>query len=128
MRGREIYRYSLAFQQKVVDEVESGRKSVEEARRLYEIGGSHTIARWIKKLGKNELLNRVVRIEMKDEKDRVKELEKEKRELERALAKTQVRLIAMECLVEVAEEHYKADFKKNFGEKLSGEEESKESE
>jgi transposase-like protein len=116
-----LYRYSTAFKQKVVSEIESGELSIAEAQRLYGINGGDTIQAWIRKLGKNHLLNRIVRIEMKDEKDRVKELEKKIRTLESALANEHVKNIVLESLIEVAEEHYKADFKKNFGGKVSPE-------
>jgi len=56
---------------------------------------------------------------MKDEKDRVKELEEKIKTLESALANEHVKNIVLESLIEVAEEHYKADFKKNFGGKVS---------
>lgn len=101
---RRIVRYSSAFQQKVVSEIESGELSLPEAQRLYDIRGGQTIQKWIKKRGKNHLLSKVVRIEMKDEKDRVKELEKEKRALESALAHAQLKIIALESTLEVAEE------------------------
>ena len=67
-----LYRYSSAFKQKVVSEIESGELTIAEAQRLYGINGATTIQSWIKNLGKNHLLNRIVRIEMKDEKDRIK--------------------------------------------------------
>lgn len=114
-----IYRYSTAFKQKVVTEIESGELTISEAQRLYGIIGGSTVQAWIKSLGKNHLLNRIVRVEMKDEKDRIKELEKKVRDLESALANSHVKNIALESLVEVAEEHYKVDFKKNFGGKAS---------
>ena len=120
-----LYRYSSAFKQKVVSEIESGELTIAEAQRLYGINGATTIQSWIRKLGKNHLLSRIVRIEMKDEKDRIKELEKQINELESALAKTQIKNIALESLVEVAEEHYRIDFKKNFGGKASKEAEKK---
>ena len=50
---------------------------------------------------------------------RIKELEARVRELESTLAQSQVKLFAYESLIEVAEEHYDADFKKNFGAKQS---------
>jgi hypothetical protein len=62
---------------------------------------------------------------MKDEKDRIKELEKKVRDLESALANAHVKNIALESLIEVAEEHYEVDFKKNFGGKASPGEEEK---
>ena len=112
---RVIHRYSLAFKQKVVAEIERGELSLGEAQRIYDIRGSDTIQSWMRKLGKNHLLNKVVRIEMKDEKERITELEKQVKALESALAQSHVKNIALESLIECAEEHYEADFKKNFG-------------
>ena len=111
------YRYSLAFRKKVVDEIEGGKITLVDAQKLYNIRGGQTIQKWIKSLGKNHLLNKVVRIEMRDEKDRVKELEKEKRALESALAKAQVKVVFLESLIDVANTHYRTDLKKTFGTK-----------
>lgn len=117
--GRTVLRYSFAFKQKVVSEIESGKLTASSARRLYDIKGADTIARWLNQFGKLHLLNQVVRIEMKDEKDRIKELEHEKRKLESALAQEHLKNICLESLIECVEEHYKIDVKKNFGEKVS---------
>ncbi|MFC1643619.1 IS630 transposase-related protein [Chlamydiota bacterium] len=115
MKGETI-RYSMAFKQKVVNELESGKfRSLNEAAKIYGIGGTRTIRFWVKKLGRNHLLNKVVRVEMKDEKDRIKELEKEKQRLESALAQSQLKIITLESLVEAADEEYNTDLKKNFG-------------
>ena len=114
---RVIYRYSLAFKQKVVSEIEEGRINAEDARRIYGIRGGSTIQHWMRRLGKNHLLSRVVRIEMRDEKDRIRELEQQKQELESALAQAHLKAIAWESLVECVEEHYEIDVKKNFGKK-----------
>lgn len=118
-----IYRYSEAFRQKVVSEIESGQLSIYQAQKVYSIYGSVTIQKWIKRLGKNHLLRKVVRVEMKDERDRIKTLEQEKKKLESALAQTQLKVLALETLIEVAEESYKIDIKKNSGEKRSRESE-----
>lgn len=114
-----IKRYSLSFQQKVVSEIESGQLSIGDARRLYDITGCETIQKWIRKLGKNHLLNKVVRIEMKGEKDRIKELEKRIRELESALANEHLRNILLETMVEIAKEDYGIDLKKKHGQRPS---------
>ena len=87
----------------------------------YDIPTNSTIFHWLKKYGKHHLLSKVVRVEDASERNRIKRLEEEKTQLEKALAQTQIKLLAMESLVEVAEEYYKADFKKNFGHKLSAE-------
>ena len=112
---RVFHRYSLAFKQKVVSEIERGELKIGDAQRIYDIRGNDTIQSWIRKLGKNHLLNKVVRIEMKDEKERIKELEKQVKGLESALAQSHVKNIALESLIECAEEHYQTDLKKNFG-------------
>ena len=106
-------RYSEAFKHKVVSEIESGQLSLSEAKRVYDIPGGGTIQNWIDKLGKSQLLNKVVRIEMKDEKDRIKELERQKQALESALAQAQLKILSLESLIKVAEDHYRIDIKKN---------------
>lgn len=113
--GRRItYRYSLAFQQKVVREIETGKiRSANEAQGIYDIKGNGTVAKWIRKLGKNELIGKVVRVEMKNEADKNKELKQKIKTLESALANERIKTIALESLMEVAEERYGIDFKKN---------------
>jgi len=116
-RQRTIRRYSLAFKQRVISEIESGKLTITKAKHVYDINGAETIRLWIKKMGKNHLFAKVVRIEMPNEKDRIKELQKEKKELESALAREVLKNLALESLVEVAGEHYGTDLKKTFGEK-----------
>lgn len=118
MSGQNFYRYSSAFKLKVVSEIESGEYTLGEARRIYDIHGAHTIQKWILKYGKPQLLNRVVRIQMKDEKDKIKELKDEIKVLNRALSKAHVDNLCWQSLVEVIDEKYGIDSKKNFGSKL----------
>lgn len=98
-RGKFI-RYSEAFKQEVVREVESGTRSLSEARAVYHLG-SCTIQKWIKRMGKFDLLPRAIRVEKPDEKDRIKELERQIKDLKNALAETQVRYILAESQLEV---------------------------
>lgn len=109
-----IKRYSISFKQKVIEEIESGKLTISGAQKLYDIGSGTTIPKWIKKLGKLHLLNKVVRIELKDEVSRVTQLEKQKKELESALAQAHLKLIAYESLIEVAREDLGIDLKKNL--------------
>lgn len=106
--SREQRRYSVAFQLKVVGEIESGKHGIEGARRLYDIGGAATIQGWIRKHGKNHLLNKVVRIEMADEQAKLKQSEREKAELERALGKSQLKVLYLEAVIAEYEERDKA--------------------
>ena len=118
-RRRRIVQYSMAFKQKVVREIERGDLSVEKAKRVYDIGGGQTINNWIRKFGKNHLLAKVVRVEMKDEKDRIKELEKEKQQLESALANSQLKIMMLENYVDIAKDKYGIDLKKKNGLEVS---------
>ena len=112
---RNYYRYSLAFKQKVISEIESGKLTIGEARKIYDIKSSETLYKWLRKFGKNHLINKVVRIEMKDEKDKIKELERQKQQLESALAQAHLKNLCLESLIECVEEHYQVDVKKIFG-------------
>jgi transposase-like protein len=106
--------YSLSFKQKVITEIESGKLTKEGARKLYGIGGGSVINSWIKKFGKLHLLNKIVRVELKDEVSRLKQLEKEKKELESALAQAHLKLIVLETVIDVAEDELGIDIKKNL--------------
>ncbi|MCX6158155.1 MAG: transposase [Ignavibacteriae bacterium] len=108
----ENLQYSHAFKQKVVGEIESGKITRNAAKELYGIKGSSTINYWIKKMGKNHLLNKVVRIELKDEPSKLKELKQHTRELEKALADAHLKLLAYETYIEVAEAELGRSLKK----------------
>ena len=111
---RTILRYSISFKQKVVKEIEEEGLMLSEAARRYGIRGGQTLQNWLTAFGKNHLLNKVVRIEMKGEKDRVKELESEIKKLKIALADAVLAKDALETLIEIVDEHYQTDVKKNL--------------
>jgi transposase-like protein len=112
-------RYSISFKQKVVKEIEEEGLTFSEAARRYDIKGGQTIQNWIRSFGKNDLLNKIVRVEMKGEKDRVKELENEVKKLKIALADATLAKGALETLIDVVNEHYQTDVKKNLGQQPS---------
>ena len=115
---QEQVRYSSSFKQQVVRELESGA-GIEELRKRYKIGGCATIQGWLRKFGKNHLLNKVVRIETMEERDRLKQLEAENKKLKMALADSLMAQRCLEVLIEEANKEYKTDIKKNFGEPVS---------
>lgn len=114
-------RYSISFRQKVVKEIEEDGLKVREVARRYGIKGGATIQRWIRQFGKNHLLSKIVRVEMKGEKDRVKELEAEIKKLKIALADATMEKHALETLIDIVNENYQTDVKKNLGQQLSKE-------
>ena len=107
-----VNRYSKAFKQKVVNEIEEGKLTISGAQKLYNITGGETIQKWIKKMGKNYLLNKVVRIELADELRELTKVQKEKKELESALAQAHLKIVSLEKMLEIAGREYGEDFKK----------------
>jgi len=105
-------RYSEAFKKQVVSEYEAG-VSVNALRKKYGIGGSETINLWIKKYGREGFRHELIRIQTKDEIERIKALEKKVDELERVLGKVTLEKLKLESIVEELEETYGVEIKKN---------------
>ena len=110
-------RYSISFRQMVIKEVEQGI-NVEALRRKYDIRGGSTIQKWIKLYGKHHLLNKVIKVETMDERDRLKQLEADNKKLKIALAEAFMAKDCLEGVIRMANEEYKTDLKKNFGDQL----------
>lgn len=110
---RKVVRYSISFKQMVVKEIEEG-ESLQFVRKKYAIGGGGIISNWINKLGKHHLLNKVVRIETMDEKDRLKQLEQDNIRLKLALADAYMAKDCLEGVIRMANEEYQTDLKKNW--------------
>lgn len=71
---KETIKYKKQFKQTVLNLLESGQiASMEEARRKFKIGGSMTIQRWMKQLGREDLLPKLkirrIRTEVESMKD-----------------------------------------------------------
>jgi transposase-like protein len=105
------YRYSNCFKAKVVQEVSNG-KSISEVCRCYGIIGASTVQHRLKKYGRTDLLNTVIRVKMRSEDDRMKELESEVRRLKIALDDAVPAKDVPECLIEEVDAHYGTDVKK----------------
>ena len=108
------FRYSISFRQMVVKEIEEGR-SIESVRKKYDIGGGGTIQKWIKNFGKNHLLNKIVKVETMDERNRMKQLQEENKKLKMALGDAYMAKECLEGVIRMANEEYRTDLKKNFG-------------
>ncbi len=125
MRQREIIRYSSSFKQQVIKELESGRfNSIGEAREHYGIVGGSTIHYWARRYGRNHLCAKVVRIEMPDEKDQIRELRKQIKQLQQMLGRKEAEKAISEAFLEIACEKLGEDmeeFKKKANSQLSEE-------
>lgn len=96
-----VIRYSEAFKHQVIKEVEQGHYTIDQIRKKYDIKGSCTIQEWIKRMGKLDSLPKMIRVETPDEKAKIKELERQVRQLKDSLAETQVRFLVAESRFEV---------------------------
>jgi transposase len=110
----DIIKYSSAFKSKVVSEIERGKHTITSARRMYDINGNGTVENWIRQLGKNHLVGKVVRVETRDERSKAKQLEEDKRKLESALANSHLRILALENIIELASKELDMDLKKKY--------------
>lgn len=83
-------RYSQAFKHQVIQEIEEGKSTIAEVRQKYGIKGGGTVQGWLTTMGKLQALPKIVRVESPDERVRIKELERQIRQLKEALADSQV--------------------------------------
>lgn len=99
---RQVWRYSEAFKRQVVEELETGMvSSIHQARQRYGIRGATTIQKWIRRLGRNHLLAKVVRVETPEEKQQIEQLRRQVRQLEHALAQTRMKELLAEAQLEL---------------------------
>lgn len=119
MNQRIIFRYSMSFQQQVVEELESGRfSSISEAKEHYGIAGASTVQNWLVKYGRNHLCAKVVRVEKPNEKDQIQQLKKQIKQLKEALGQTQAENVINQEFLKIACEQLGQDlenFKKKAG-------------
>jgi transposase-like protein len=70
---QEIRRFSAALKQKVIEEVQSGALTPKEAAKLYGVGSARPVNAWI--FAHEGRKTRIVRVMMKSEAERIRELE-----------------------------------------------------
>ena len=103
MKQNEAVRYSEAFKQQVISELEAGKFSgAFAAARAYGIRGRGTINAWLRKYGRGDLMARRVTITTMAEQDEAKALKQRVRELEKALADTHMKELLGEAYLEIA--------------------------
>jgi len=114
LRTIQKYRkFSDEFKQSIVKDFESGKFSVLQLEKLYNISNV-LIYGWIYKYSTfNDKSARI--IEMKESStNKIKDLEKKIKELERAVGQKQLYIDYMEKMMEIAKEDLGIDIKKNF--------------
>ena len=103
MKQNEAVRYSEAFKQQVISELEAGKFSgAFAAARAYGIRGQGTVSGWLRKYGRSDLMPRRVTITTMTEEDEAKALKQRVRELEKALADTHMKELLGEAYLGLA--------------------------
>jgi transposase len=104
--------YSVEFKLQIVKEFENGQFSVLQLEKLY--GVSNTLIYiWIYKYSKfNEKGFRIVE-KKESSSEKLKQLEKELKDIKAALGEKQMKIDYLETLIEIASEDLKYDIKKN---------------
>jgi len=96
--------YTYAFKIAIVERVEQGQISINQAAKEYDVSRSG-IQKWIKKYG--NLDKKLLQLGGKSPQQEIAELKKKLREAEK-------KAIIWECAVEIIEEDFKIDVKKKY--------------
>lgn len=110
--------YEVSFRRWLVREIEEGRMSVKEAIERFNFSpsnGASLIRTWQKKYASEIILSLPVMTEK--ERQKVEELQKKLKEMEKQLEHAQMKNIALETLIDVAEEKLKINIRKKPGAK-----------
>jgi len=110
---RRVRSFSNEIKIQKVREIETGQTKISEIVKEYEVAPI-TVYRWIKKFG--TMKNKPERLIVEADSDTAKllELKKKVAELERTIGQKQILIDFKDKMIELAEEHYKIDIKKNF--------------
>jgi transposase-like protein len=94
-------RYSEAFKLKILAELSTGKYSKRELSRIYGLQSS-TVNEWIKKYDRKDLMNTRIMVENKDEITRLKELQKEIKQLKKVIIRKDLEHLVYDSYLEVA--------------------------
>lgn len=113
----DLSKYETSFRRWLVQEIESGRMSWQEARSRFDLPFrfDRTYRDWQKKYSEEivlslPLMNAKERIDYRKLETRVNELEKE-------LELAQMKVVAVNTMIDIAEKDYKLQIRKKFGPK-----------
>lgn len=107
-------RYSEAFKRKVVSDINQGLYSVLGAMRKYQIGGHMTVYKWLAKYNSVHKIDRRGKNMKKTEKSSGTDLYARIRHLEQVVSDLSIENKLLKTTIEIADEMYHTDLKKNF--------------
>ncbi len=111
--------FSPAFKQNKVREIESGLSRVSEVSKQYGVSPT-AIYYWLRKFGKDASSPERLIIETMSETRALKELKERVAELERLVGQKQIEVEFYKKMIDLAQDHYGIEIKKNFSTPRSG--------
>lgn len=119
---RKVNQYTDEFRLKVVTEYVETAISQEALKRKYGIGGNNCISNWMLKFGmkspsEDQLKLQRIMSQEHTKSPREVELEKRIQELEKSLDKEQLRALALDTMINIAERELKISIRKKSGTK-----------
>ena len=111
LRQRRIF--SEDFKKQAVKDIESGKCTVLQASREYDIN-PQTVYNWLYKHSRYLKKNSVIVVENQSEQYKRKELEQKIKDYEAALGRKQMEIDMLNKLIDIANEEYHTDLKKNI--------------
>jgi transposase-like protein len=116
--------FSNSIKRSTVKDIESGKCSVGQASKELSVS-KQSIYKWIYRFSRHLVKNRVMVVEDKSEAYRSQDLEKRIKELEAAVGRKQMEIDLLSKIIDLANEEYKTDLKKNLSKKPSKDFDSK---
>ena len=113
----DLKQYETSFRRWLVQEIESGRMSWQEARSRFQLPYffDQTYKDWQRKYSQEIVLS--LPLMTADERINLKKLEARNKELEKQLELAQMRLTAVNTMIDIAEKDYKLEIRKKSGPK-----------
>ncbi|CAM4107867.1 helix-turn-helix domain-containing protein [Flavobacterium sinopsychrotolerans] len=112
--------YTMSFKLQIVQEIERGQLTATEATKKYGIQCRKTIIQWLRKFGNFDWENQIPFNMTKSPEQRIMELEakvklleKQKSFLEQQAFVADKKAIIFDMMIDIAEEEYKIDIRKN---------------
>ena len=114
-------KFEATTRRKIVEELLSGTISLSELRKKYNIGGHETIMRWVKEYQSED--HNLLSSGMETPNDKSSDVNTEKtfQDLEAELKLARLKIIALETMIDVAEEQLNIEIRKKSGTKPSSE-------
>lgn len=113
----DLSKYETSFRRWLVCEIESGRMSWQEARSKFNLPHrfDKVYKEWQKKYGDQIVVT--LPLMSAEQRTQNKELEKRVKELEKQLELAQMKVVALNTVIDIAEKNYKLEIRKKYGPK-----------